>query len=140
MRFPKYGHYALDASGNILELFATGSWNLATAEEMATDMHILAARFNNKPWAAIMDGRRWILSTPECQNCLTETILKNIELGLKRAAYVLDPGMVKKAQLERTHPASKVNIKPEDYERRYFTSYFEALKWLKEEGYSPYDQ
>mgnify|MGYP003343042025 CR=1 FL=1 len=64
MRFPKYGNYSLDVSGNVLEVFATGAWNLKTTEFFIEEMHELIAKFDNKPWAALMDGRRWVLSTP----------------------------------------------------------------------------
>ncbi len=138
MKFPKYGHYALDFSGNVMEVFATGAWNLNTAEAMALDMQELVHRIDNTPWAALMDGRRWVLSTPDCQKCLSETIKSNISNGLKRSAYVLDAGMVKKAQLERTHPAENSELAKYDYQREYFTTYFDALNWLHKEGYSPF--
>ncbi len=62
MRFPKYGNYSLDVSGNVLEVFATGAWNLKTTEFFIEEMHELIVKFDNKPWAALMDGRRWVLS------------------------------------------------------------------------------
>ena len=138
VKFPKYGHYALDFSGNVMEVFATGAWNLNTAEAMAVDMQELVHRIDNMPWAALMDGRRWVLSTPDCQKCLSETVKKNIRNGLKRSAYVLDAGMVKKAQLERTHPSQDSELARYDYRREYFTTYFDALNWLHGEGYSPF--
>ena len=140
MRFPLQGHYALDVSGNLLEVFATGAWNKATAEAMTEDIHRMAQGFNNEPWGAIIDGRRWVLSTPECQNVLARGIKKNITMGLTRSAYVLDAGMVKRAQIERTHPHLREDIRGTNYERAYFSSYFEALCWLAEGGFTPYPQ
>lgn len=137
MRFPKYGHYAFDLSGNVLEIFATGAWNLQTAEMFAVEMHELVDSFKGQQWAALLDGRRWVLSTPECQSCLKEAINVNIAKGLRCSAYVLDVGMVKRAHLERMHPANDKNFTFEGYEREYFTSYFDALKWLNNKGYSP---
>lgn len=140
MKFPKYGHYALDFSGNVMEVFATGAWNKNTAESMAVDMQELVHRIGDKPWAALMDGRRWVLSTPDCQKTLSDAVKYNIRHGLKRAAYVLDAGMVKKAQLERTRPSDTVTGEEYDYRREYFTTYFDALNWLHQEGYSPITQ
>lgn len=137
MRFPKYGNYSLDVSGNVLEVFATGAWNLKTTEFFIEEMHELIAKFDNKPWAALMDGRRWVLSTPECQTCLAEAIKVNISRGLTRSAYVLDTGMVRRAQLERTHPSKHRDAESANYERDYFQKYFEALNWLHKEGFSP---
>ncbi|MEC7452591.1 MAG: hypothetical protein VYA04_11630 [Pseudomonadota bacterium] len=137
MRFPKYGNYSLDVSGNVLEVFATGAWNLKTTEFFIEEMHELIAKFDNKPWAALMDGRRWVLSTPECQTRLAEAIKVNISRGLTRSAYVLDTGMVRRAQLERTHPSKHRNAESANYERDYFQKYFEALNWLHKEGFSP---
>ncbi|MDY6975560.1 MAG: hypothetical protein SVW51_04920 [Pseudomonadota bacterium] len=137
MRFPKYGNYSLDISGNVLEVFATGAWNLKTTEFFIEEMHVLIDRFDDKPWAALMDGRRWVLSTPECQTRLADAIKVNISKGLTRSAYVLDSGMVKRAQLERTHPSKQRDIETINYEREYFEKYFEALNWLHKEGFSP---
>ncbi|MCB4436703.1 hypothetical protein LHL20_10730 [Alteromonas sp. McT4-15] len=137
MRFPKYGNYSLDISGNMLEVFATGAWNLRTTELFVEEMHDIVSKFDNQPWAAIMDGRRWVLATPECQTCLADAIKVNITRGLCRSAYVLDAGMVKRAQLERTHPAKQRDFEVVGYEREYFDKYFQALNWLHKEGYSP---
>ena len=137
MRFPKYGNYSLDVSGNVLEVFATGAWNLKTTEFFIEEMHELIVKFDNNPWAALMDGRRWVLSTPECQTRLAEAIKVNISRGLTRSAYVLDSGMVRRAQLERTHPSKHRDFEASNYERDYFHKYFEALNWLHKEGFSP---
>ena len=137
MRFPKYGNYSLDVSGNVLEVFATGAWNLKTTEFFIEEMHELIAKFDNKPWAALIDGRRWVLTTPECQTRLAQAIKVNISRGLTRSAYVLDTGMVRKAQLERTHPSKQHNIETANYNREYFQKYFQALNWLYDEGFSP---
>ena len=125
MRFPLQGHYALDVSGNLLEVFATGAWNKATAEAMTEDIHRMAQGFNNEPWGAIMDGRRWVLSTPDCQTRLAEAIKVNISRGLTRSAYVLETGMVRRAQLERTHPSKQREFETSNYEREYFQKYFQ---------------
>ena len=130
MRFPKYGNYSLDISGNVLEVFATGAWNLKTTEFFIEEMHVLIDRFDDKPWAALMDGRRWVLSTPECQTRLAGAIKVNISKGLTRSAYVLDSGMVKRAQLERTHPSKQRDIETSNYEREYFEKYFEEMESL----------
>ena len=103
-------------------------------------MHELIAKFDNKPWAALMDGRRWVLSTPECQTRLAEAIKVNISRGLTRSAYVLDTGMVRRAQLERTHPSKHRDAESANYERDYFQKYFEALNWLHKEGSPPFSR
>jgi hypothetical protein len=140
MRFPKYGNFALDISGNVLEVFATGAWNLKTAEAFTEEMYDLVLRFEDKPWAALLDGRRWVLSTPETQQLLTDAIKSNITRGLSRSAYVLDSGMVKRAQLEYTHPAKERAFNLQGYERNYFQNYFSALNWLNKEGFSPIEK
>ena len=133
MRFPTYGQYALDVSGNMLEVYATGAWTRATTEAAIEEIHALIPKFEQQPWGALLDGRRWVLTTPECQNRMAESIMHCIDYGLTRAAYVLDAGMVKRAQLERTYPCTTG-----DYQRHYFQSYFSALNWLNDEGFSPY--
>lgn len=137
MQFPPYGNYSVDISGNVLEVFAVGAWNLKTTQIFVEEMHSLIKRFEGKPWAALMDGRRWVLTTPDCQTCLSEAIKTNITMGLCRSAYVLDSGMVKKAHLERTHPSKQRDLEFPTYERQYFERYFQALNWLHQEGFSP---
>ena len=135
MRFPKYGNYSLDVSGNVLEVFATGAWNLKTTEFFIEEMHELIAKFDNKPWAALMDGRRWVLSTPECQTRLAEAIKVNISRGLTRSAYVLDTGMGRRDQLERTHPSKHRDAESANYERDYFQKYFEKSLWIRKNSF-----
>ncbi len=137
MRFPSYGNYSLDISGNVLEVFATGAWNLRTTQGFVEDMHNLITKFDNTPWATLVDGRRWVLSTPDCQSCLSDAIKTNIACGLKRSAYVLDTGMVKRAHLERSDPTTHRDPELAHYQSAYFETYFGALNWLHSEGYSP---
>ncbi|MEW9797446.1 hypothetical protein [Alteromonas sp. CYL-A6] len=137
MRFPSYGSYALDVSGNVMEVFATGAWNIETAKTFVADMQDIVRTFDNQPWAALMDGRRWVLSTPDCQNYLASAIKDNIRHGLRYSAYVLDAGMVKRAQLERTHPSNDRDFDVSTYQREYFTRYFQAVNWLAERGFTP---
>ena len=61
----------------------------------------------------------------------------NISRGLTRSAYVLETGMVRRAQLERTHPSKQREFETSNYEREYFQKYFQALNWLHKEGFSP---
>lgn len=138
MLFPNLGQYSLTISNNIMEVYVTGAWDVAMAELLIEEMTPLAQQFNNTSWAAIIDCRRWVMSTPECQGIVREGITNNISLGLKRSAYVVDSNQIKHAQLERTNP----QLKSDDpmlkvYQREYFTNYLEAFKWLSTEGYNP---
>lgn len=137
MRFPSYGQYSLDKSGNMLEVYATGAWTMPTTRAFVEELTLLATSFDSQPWAALLDGRRWVLTTPECQKVLADAIVMCIENGLQRSGYVLDSGMVKRAQIERTHPNLHDHSLYPHYTRHYFDGYFAALKWLKAEGYSP---
>ena len=108
------------------------------ANLLVDEMLPISEEFNNVHWAAIIDCRRWVLSTPESQVKVREGIARNIEKGLRRAAYVVDTNHIKHVQLERTNPQltdSSPTLKA--YERQYFSSYLEALKWLQSEGYTP---
>lgn len=138
MRFPRTGTFTLTTMNNVMEVYATGAWDMPMAEELFAEMTPLAQSFNGKPWGALIDGRRWILSTPECQERLATGILLNIDYGLRRAAYVLDTAMIKRAQIERTHPERNRSPVDMDYQRNYFQDYFSALAWLRDEGYSPF--
>lgn len=137
MQLPKSGQFILTVSENVMEVFATGSWDVETAERLEEEMRPVVAQFEGKPWAAIMDGRRWVMSTPECQNQLGLTIKRNIDDGLKCSAYVLDSVSLKRIQLERTHPEKNPEFVGVDYKREYFGDYFSALKWLAEQGFAP---
>lgn len=136
MRFPSYGQYSLETSGNMVEVYATGAWSMPTTRAFVDELKLLAESFE-QPWSALLDGRRWILTTPECQKVLADAIVMCIDNNLKRAAYVLDAGMVKRAQIERTDPNLQTRQNYPDYQRDYFYSYFDALKWLKAQGFEP---
>lgn len=136
MRFPSYGQYSLEKSGNMVEVYATGAWSMPTTRAFVDELKTLAESFD-QPWAALLDGRRWLLTTPECQNVLAEAILMCMDNNLQRAAYVLDAGMVKRAQIERTDPNLQKSKTYPGYQRDYFYSYFAAFKWLKAQGFEP---
>ena len=138
MLFPNLGQFSLTVSNNILEVYVTGAWDLAMANLPVDEMLPISEEFNNVHWAAIIDCRRWVLSTPESQVKVREGIARNIEKGLRRAAYVVDTNHIKHVQLERTNP-QLTDSSPtlQAYERQYFSSYLEALKWLQSEGYTP---
>ncbi|MEC7823355.1 MAG: hypothetical protein VYD12_02400 [Pseudomonadota bacterium] len=138
MLFPNLGQFSLTVSNNILEVYVTGAWDLAMANLLVDEMLPISEEFNNVHWAAIIDCRRWVLSTPESQVKVREGIARNIEKGLRRAAYVVDTNHIKHVQLERTNP-QLTDSSPtlQVYERQYFSSYLEALKWLQSEGYTP---
>ena len=138
MLFPNLGQYSLTVSNNILEIYATGAWDVGMANMLNDEMAPIVRQFEQHNWAAIVDCRRWVMSTPECQSIVREGIFDNIRNGLKRAAYVVDTNHIKHAQLERTHPQMKSDdpiLKA--YKREYFTNYLDAIKWLREEGYQP---
>lgn len=138
MLFPNLGQYSLTISNNILEVYVTGAWDVAMAELLVEEMSPLAEQFEQRPWASIIDCRRWVMSTPECQAIVREGIKNNISLGLKRSAYVVDSNHIKHAQLERTNPQFKSDDPMlKQYERQYFTNYLDAFKWLGQEGYHP---
>ncbi|GGF79782.1 hypothetical protein [Alteromonas lipolytica] len=138
MLFPNLGQYSLTVSNNMLEVYVTGAWDINMATDVVEEMKSVVEEFNDQPWAALMDCRRWVLSTPESQVIVRESILHNIRHGLRRSAYVVDSGNVKRAQLARTHP----EMNSSDpmlalYKREYFTNYLDAIKWLRAEGFEP---
>lgn len=137
MRFLKSGNFTLDKSGNVVEIFATGAWDLATTEAMMEEVHSLTQDLAHQPWGVLIDCRRWVLTTPECQNAMAKGIRHQIDRGLSRTAYVMDSGMVKRAQIERTHPDFRQHQQDQCYQREYFYSYFKALKWLETQGFTP---
>lgn len=138
MLFPNLGQYSLTTSNTILEVYVTGAWDVGMANLLIDDMLPLVKQFNQQPWAAIIDCRRWVMSTPESQGIVREGIFNNIRQGLRRAAYVVDSNHIKHAQLERTHPQMKSDDPIlKHYKREYFTNYLDAIKWLRAEGYEP---
>lgn len=137
MQLPKSGQFTLTVSENVMEVFATGSWDNDIALQLEQSMRPLVDAFGGRPWAALMDGRRWVMSTPECQNQLSQTIKRNVESGLVCSAYVLDSASLKRLQLERTHPEKHPELAHTGYQREYFSDYFSALKWLASQGFAP---
>jgi hypothetical protein len=137
MRFPQHGSFSLCISSNIIEVYATGAWDIGITNELLEEIPPLIESLNGQPWAALIDTRRWVLSTPEAQSLLAQGIRKLIDTGLQRSAYVLDTNMIKRVQIERTHPMLKEHDHTVNYNREYFPTYFAALHWLKSQGFEP---
>jgi hypothetical protein len=77
----------------------------------------------------------WQLGVPEMGPVIEALVHWCIDNGLRRAAHVYQPSLLKKLQLEDLVTGSE-----QGFQRRAFSSVDVALAWLKEEGFELNDE
>lgn len=129
MKFNLHGFYKIHRQGQIIEIIASGTWNLEAAQAFMTDMNKAVDGLNGQPFATLVDTQMWDLGTPEFQQGILEGTKSIIERDMVLEAYVAGIGGVKMAQLKAMTPEFS------GYERRFFDSHIEGILWLEENGF-----
>ncbi|WP_100658435.1 hypothetical protein [Alteromonas flava] len=123
------GSFQLERNGDIIELIAIGRWDERLAHQFLEQVETLIAPLDGRPWATIVDVREWELGTPEFQDVITAGTEKQVAMGLRREAYVIDESQVKVFQIDAMMPPDEL------YHARYFRTYIDAFSWLNQEGF-----
>ncbi|MEO3678430.1 hypothetical protein [Rheinheimera fenheensis] len=108
-----------------------GSWNRFTAEDYAQEFKVLAKPLAGTDWAHIVYLDNWQLGVPEIEPVITELVNWCLANGLRYAAQVYCPNMIKRYQLDKMiveHTAT--------FERRVYPDEQQALAWLSSEGFT----
>jgi hypothetical protein len=108
-----------------------GSWNRFTAEDYAQEFKALAKPLVGTDWAHIVYLDNWQLGVPEIEPVITELVNWCIANGLRYAAQVYCPNMIKRYQLDKMiveHTAQ--------FERRVYPDEQHALSWLSSLGFA----
>ncbi|MDX5405651.1 MAG: hypothetical protein LPK11_01240 [Chromatiaceae bacterium] len=108
-----------------------GSWNRFTAEDYAQEFKALVKPLAGTDWAHIVYLDNWQLGVPEIEPVITELVNWCLTNGLRYAAQVYCPNMIKRYQLDKMiveHTAT--------FERRVYPDEQHALNWLSSLGFA----
>ncbi len=126
----QHGEFVITTNGNILVARLSGSWNEEAARAFDKALREHAAELSSSPWGHMVLLDEWQLGVPEMGPIIEVLVHWCIEHGLRRAAHVYTPSLLKKLQLE-----DMVTESEQDFHRRAFADTEAALRWLKEEGF-----
>lgn len=125
----QHGEFTLSVSGNILLAKLSGAWNEEAARAFSQNLKTTVMPLIGADWGHLVYLDDWRLGVPEIKPIVEELVAWCCDNGLKRAAHVYSPSMVKKLQLE------DFVAETGDFQRRAFASEAEAIAWLAVEGY-----
>lgn len=114
---------------------ATGSWNRFTAEDYASQFKALAMPLCGEHWAHIVYLDSWQLGAPAIEPVVQELVSWCLANGLRYAAHVYCPSMVKQYQLNRMVIDSNST-----FEKRVYPNQQAAFCWLADLGFTTHCQ
>jgi hypothetical protein len=125
----QHGEFDIKISGQVLVASLAGSWNEEAARAFDREFRLAAEPLLGAPWAHLVYLDDWSLGVPEMKPVIEQLVAWCCEHGLKRAAQVYSPSMLKTLQLE------DLVVEQGDFQRRAFATGQQALQWLRAEGY-----
>lgn len=130
-----YSKFILWRDGNLILAKANGSWSRFTAEDYASQFKALAMPLAGDNWAHIIYLENWQLGAPDIEPTVKDLVSWCLHNGLRYAAQVYCPSMIKQYQLDRMIIASTA-----DFEKRVYPNQQDAFAWLASLGYSSHCQ
>lgn len=127
----EHGDFKIWVVENVLFAELIGAWNEEASLNFQKAFMDEAACLVGKPWAHVVYLDDWVLGTPEMEPIIQDLTQWCITNGLKCAAQVFSPSMVKKFQLNKMvveHQGTFV--------RKQFKDKKSAFEWLEAEGFS----
>lgn len=115
----------------VILAIVTGSWNRFTAEDYAQEFKKQAKPLSGSDWAHIVYLDNWQLGVPEIEPVVADLVSWCLANGLRYAAQVYCPNMIKRYQLDKMiveHAAQ--------FERRVYPDEQQALAWLSSLGFT----
>lgn len=125
-RFYPHGNYTIDVKGNLINIMASGAWNLEAKKDITSEIISIVQERTLTKWYISADITQFELGTPEFQQEGLICKLRLIELGLKKVAYInKDSSKAKLRQIAQMQP------KVRDYRWRLFKCSITAKIWLR---------
>ena len=123
-------YYNLIPYENLLHIETFMAWDDRTAAEYVKDLRTLAHKFYlHKPWAKLVDRRKWELHTPEAETLLSQNAIGRFKTPLSHIAVVSGKSEMKRWQVDRT--TKDVT----QFETKIFDNIQDAQDWLASFGY-----
>lgn len=104
-KFEAHGEYAVEVKGDIINLVATGAWNLEAKQRVTVDLLSIVKEKALTRWLLLADISGFELGTPDFEEAGVPSKLQLIEAGLRKVAYVnTGAEKTKISQLARMQP------------------------------------
>lgn len=128
--------FTLWTEQRVLMAVLRGGWNERTALDFADAFKQTAKPLLGQPWAHIVYLDDWELGVPEIEPIVRGLVSWCIDNGLRHAAQVYSPNMVKQYQLDKM-VSDRIELSPaEHFEKRVYSDELAAFAWLAELGFS----
>ena len=109
----------------------SGGWSQFTAEDYASEFKLLAGSLAGSDWAHIVYLDNWLLGVPEIEPIVQQLVHWCINNGLRYAAQVYCPNMIKQYQLNKM-----VSDSVGRFEKRVYPNEQDAFAWLLSVGFA----
>ena len=129
MNFSQHGSYKLWVKERVIYAEISGAWNREAALNYSKEFKALASSFSGN-WAHLVYLDDFELCGDEVFGVIQELVAWCIAQGLKRAAHVYSPSMVKKEFVGKM-----VAERQGEFTRAIFDNEMSARLWLSNEGY-----
>ena len=91
----QHGEFDIKISGQVLVASLAGSWNEEAARAFDREFRLAAEPLLGAPWAHLVYLDDWSLGVPEMKPVIEQLVAWCCAHGLKRAAKVYSPSMLK---------------------------------------------
>lgn len=126
----QHGEFELSVSGNILVARLIGGWNEEAARAFDREFRMTAEPLLGNDWGHLVCLEDWSLGVPEMAPIIENLVQWCVASGLKRAAQVYSPSMLKQLQVD-----DMVVEQLGEFQRCIFRDKASACRWLAEEGF-----
>ena len=127
----QHGEFELSVSGNILIAHLIGGWNKEAALAFDREFRIAAEPLLADDWGHLVFLDDWSLGVPEMIPIIEDLVQWCVINGLKRAAHVYSPSMLKQMQAN-----DMVAEQLGDFQRCAFRDKESALAWLAQQQFT----
>lgn len=128
--------FTLWTEQQVLLAVVRGGWNERTALDYADAFKQAAKPLLGQPWAHIVYLDDWQLGVPEIEPIVRGLVSWCLDNGLRHAAHVYSPNMVKQYQLNKMISDTIVLGPNEQFEKRIYHSDHNAFAWLNQLGFA----
>lgn len=126
----EHGEFELSVAGNILTARLIGGWNKEAALAFDRQFRLAAEPLLSDDWGHLVFLDDWSLGVPEMIPIIENLVQWCVAHGLKRAAHVYSPSMLKQMQ------ANDMVVQQQgEFQRRSFAEADQAITWLNEAGF-----
>lgn len=128
--------FTLWTEQQVLLAVVRGGWNERTALDYAEAFKAAAKPLLGDDWAHIVYLDDWELGGPEIEPVVRGLVNWCVNNGLRHAAHVYSPNMVKQYQLNKMVSDTIRLSATEQFEKRVYSTDLEAFAWLHQLGFA----